>query len=329
MGSENVVAALAELAEAGSENVDRRRRGRTPTTLPAPYAVVLDQYATALGRADVTAQTRRTYLSKVRVYLAWLADSDVDGDPLNDTAAAAWAARDYKAHLHGVLKRAPTTVNAALAAVSDLALRRGLGTLTGDQVARLDLPARRAPRALQRCDDIRLQRAAEAAPVRDRALFATMRLAGARIGEAVSLDVDDLPTTQRRRRLRIRGKGRKTRSVPVHGELAAALEAWTATRRTWPGAVDNPAVFLNRSGGRLSLRAADEAIGAIAAAGLADVVTPHVLRHQFGTDLIRGGVDVVTVAELLGHASLDSTRIYTLPTEDDLDAAIAKLTIDR
>jgi site-specific recombinase XerD len=172
--------------------------------------------------------------------------------------------------------------------------------------------------------------------VRDRALFATMRLAGARIGEAVSLDVDDLPTTQRRRRLRIRGKGRKTRSVPVHGELAAALEAWTATRRTWPGAVDNPAVFLNRSGGRLSLRAADEAIGAIAAASASPTwsprtccVTPHVLRHQFGTDLIRAGVDVVTVAELLGHASLDSTRIYTLPTEDDLDAAIAKLTIDR
>jgi integrase/recombinase XerC len=53
------------------------------------------------------------------------------------------------------------------------------------------------------------------------------------------------------------------------------------------------------------------------------------VRHQFGTDLIRAGVDVVTVAELLGHASLDSTRIYALPTEDDLDAAIAKLTVDR
>lgn len=60
----------------------------------------------------------------MRVYLAWLAESDVDGDPLDDPAAAAWAARDYKAHLHGVLKRAPTTVNAALAAVSDFALRR-------------------------------------------------------------------------------------------------------------------------------------------------------------------------------------------------------------
>lgn len=136
-----------------------------------------------------------------------------------------------------------------------------------------------------------------------------MRFTGVRIGDAVGLDVDNLPTTQRRRRLRIRGKGRKTRSVPVHGEL-------TTARRTWPGAADNPAVFLNRACGRLSLRAADEVIGAIAAAaGLADVVRPHVLRRQSGTDLIRAGVDVVTVAELLGHASLDSTRIYTNPRE--------------
>jgi site-specific recombinase XerD len=59
------------------------------------------------------------------------------------------------------------------------------------------------------------------------------------------------------------------------------------------------------------------------AAGLADVVTPHVLRHSFATDLIRTGIDIVAVAELLGHASLDSTRIYTLPTDDDLDAAVA------
>jgi site-specific recombinase XerD len=319
-----------EAAEVDSENTERRRRGRTPATLPGRYATVLEEYATALRRADMAQQSRRTYLSRVRTYLAWLADSDVDGDPLTDPTAAVWAARDHKAHLHGVLKRAPTTVNAALAAVSDLALRRGLGPLAGEQVARLDLPTRRAPRALERRDDIRLQRAAEAAPARDRALFAVMRFAGARIGEAVGLDLDDLPTTQRRQRLRIRGKGRKTRSVGVHGDLAAALNAWTAVRRTWPGAADNPALFLNRVGGRLSLRAADEAIGTIAAvAGLADVVTPHVLRHQFGTDLIRAGVDVVTVAELLGHASLDSTRIYTLPTEDDLDAAIGKLTIDR
>ena len=74
-----------------------------------------------------------TYLSRVRMFLAWLAGADVDGDPLTDPDAAVWAARDYGAYLYGTLKRAPATVNAALAAVSDLALRRGLGKLDGQR----------------------------------------------------------------------------------------------------------------------------------------------------------------------------------------------------
>lgn len=115
----------------------------------------------------------------------------------------------------------------------------------------------------------------------------------------------------------------------MHPDLAAALDAWLVERRAWPGA-DSAAVFLNRAGGRLSARSADGVIASIASdAGLDAVVTPHVLRHTFGTDLVRGGTDLVTVAELLGHASLDSTRIYTLPTEDDLDAAVDRLTVDR
>lgn len=155
------------------------------------------------------------------MYFAWLADAEVDGDPLSDPAAAVWAARDYKSYLH-TRKRAPATVNAALAAVSDLALRRGLGKLDGTAVARLDVPARHAPKALAGRDDIRWQRAAEKAPARDRALAAVMRYAGARIAETVALDLDDLPTTQRRRQLQLRGKGRKHRRVPVHSELAEA-----------------------------------------------------------------------------------------------------------
>lgn len=324
LGSENTTTAVAQPAGSGSENKAPRQRGRTATPLAGRYATVLDEYAVAVGRADMTPQARRTYLSRVRVYLAWLADSDVDGDPLTDPDAAAWAARDYKAHLHTTLKRAPATVNGALAAVSDLAIRRGLGKLDGDAVARLDLPNRRAPRALVGRDDIRWQRAAQVAPARDRALAAVLRFAGARVAEAVALDLDDLPTTQRRRRLTIRGKGRRNRSVPVHPELADALDAWLAVRQGWPGADTNPALFLNRAGERMSTRTADEIVGSIAAAaGLADLVTPHMLRHTFATDIIRTGTDIVTVAELLGHASLESTRIYTLPTDDDLDAAVA------
>jgi len=330
VGSENVVVPVVEDGETGSENMAAGRPGRRPTPLPQPYARVLVDYAAHLARADMTDQARRTYLSRVRMFLAWLAGADVDGDPLTDPDAAVWAARDYKAYLYGTRKRAPATVNAALAAVSDLALRRGLGKLDGQAVARLDLPARRAPKALTGRDDIRWQRAAKAAPSRDRALAAVMRFAGVRIAEAVELDLDDLPATQRRRRLRIRGKGRKHRAVPVHPELAAALDAWLAARRRWPGAEATTALFLNRAGTRLSVRAADEIIAGIAGvAGIEDAVTPHVLRHSFATDLIRAGTDLVTVAELLGHASLDSTRIYTLPAEDDLDNAIARLTVDR
>lgn len=257
---------------------------------------MLESYVAQLARADLTAQARRTYTSRVRVYLAWLADhaaGDVDGDPLGDRAAAVWAARDYKTALHAS-RRAPATVNGALAAVSDLAVRRGLGALDGTAVARLDLPARRAPRALTGRDDTRWQRAAETAPPRDRALVGVLRLAGARLAEAVALDLDDLPTTQRRRRLRLRGKGRRDHAVPVHPELGAALDAWLAERRFWPGAPSTPAVFLNRAGGRLSARAADTVVAAVArAAALEDLVTPHVLRHSFATDLVRAGVDLV------------------------------------
>jgi site-specific recombinase XerD len=64
-------------------------------------------------------------------------------------------------------------------------------------------------------------------------------------------------------------------------------------------------------------------------AGLADVVTPHVIRHSFATDLVRTGTGTGTVAELLGHASQDSTRVYTLHTDDGLDGAIALFTVDR
>lgn len=146
VASENEASPDRERTETRSGNKATGQRGRRPTPLPAALAPVLEQYAAELGRANMTTQASRTYLSRVRMYLAWLADAAVDGVPLTDLAAAAWAARDYKAYLHGTLKRAPATVNGALAAVSDLAIRRGLGRLDGDQAARVDRPAAGHPR---------------------------------------------------------------------------------------------------------------------------------------------------------------------------------------
>jgi integrase/recombinase XerD len=170
---------------------------------------------------------------------------------------------------------------------------------------------------------------AESAPLRlrDRALLELLYGTGARISEAVSLDVDDLslgPGGQESGPLlRLSGKGGKDRVVPVGSHAARALErylvrgrpalAGRARRASVP-----PAVFLNARGGRLTRQGAWGVLKAAAArAGLPEV-SPHTLRHSFATHLLDGGADVRVVQELLGHASVTTTQVYTLVTVDRL-----------
>ena len=202
----------------------------------------------------------------------------------------------------------PRTVNNALAAVDDFYTRRGLGAANA---TRADLP-QSAPRALSRRTAVRFLRAVEQRPSpRDQALGLIPFYAGARIAETVGLDVDDVKISARKGTLRILGKGEKVREVPLHPALRAALTDWLAERGDWPGS-GGPALFLNQKGGRLSARGASDIITAIAAdAHLDEGVSAHPLRHTFVTTLVRGGTDLVTVAELAGHARLETTRART------------------
>ena len=220
--------------------------------------------------------------------------------------------RDYRNHLQAVLKRKPATVNNALAAVDDLYIRRGLGPANA---ARVEVPVA-APRALGERAQVRYLRAVAARPSpRDQALALVPFYAGARIAETVALDVDDVRLSARKGIMRIYGKGQRVREVPIHPQLRAALTTWLHERSDWPGASDTPALFLNQRGARLSVKAAHDIITGIATdAGLDDdEITAHVLRHSFATTLVRGGTDLVIVAELLGHARLETTRGYTRP----------------
>lgn len=305
----------------------RPRPGGRPTALAGLYAAVLDDYAAALAGAPIAPESRRTYLSKVRQYLAWLADAAVDGDPLTTPAARDWAVRDYRAHLQAVAKRAPRTVNNALAAVDDFYTRRGLGAANA---TRADLP-KSAPRALSRRTAVRFLRAVEQRPSpRDQALALIPFYAGARIAETVGLDVDDVKISARKGTLRILGKGEKIREVPLHPALRAVLADWLAERGDWPGA-HGAALFLNQRGGRLSARGAGDIITAIATDAHLDGegVSAHPLRHTFVTTLVRGGTDLVTVAELAGHARLETTRAYSLPTDEDKTKALNLLITDQ
>ncbi|WP_338204270.1 tyrosine-type recombinase/integrase [Candidatus Nephthysia bennettiae] len=330
MASENGLRWPFPGAESTSENTKVRapgRRGATGTPLPPHLASRLDEYRAALDRAPLSPESRRTYASKVRQFLAWLAAAAVDGDPLADPDARDWAVRDYRSHLQAVAKAAPATVNGALAAVDDFYVRRGLGPANAERV---ELP-RQAPQALDKRATVRWLRAVEAhlAP-RDRALVAVLFYAGARISEAVRLDVNDVRLSARKGSLRLIGKGNKVREVPVHPQLRTNLALWLDERPNWPGADSTPALFLNQRGDRLSVRGASDVVITIAeAAGLEDETTAHILRHTFATTLIRGGADLVLVAELLGHARLETTRVYTRPSAEDRARVLELLPIDR
>jgi integrase/recombinase XerD len=158
----------------------------------------------------------------------------------------------------------------------------------------------------------------EPVALRDRALLELLYATGARIGEAVALDVDDLGDEGV---LRLRGKGGKERIVPVGSFARAALEEYLVrVRPDWADrGASTPALFLGPRGGRVSRQTAWLVIRAAAErAGLEKAISPHTFRHSFATHLLAGGADVRVVQELLGHSSVATTQIYTLVTADTL-----------
>ncbi len=184
-------------------------------------------------------------------------------------------------------------------------------------------PARRLPKALPLADVERLLHAAGMAErpvaVRDRALLELLYGCGARISEAVGLDLDDLDTGTGL--VRLFGKGSKERVVPVGSFAVRAVEAYLVRVRPVFAAAGRgtPALFLNSRGGRLSRQSAWTVLGSAAQrAGLHGHISPHTLRHSFATHLLEGGADVRVVQELLGHASVTTTQIYTRVTADTL-----------
>lgn len=284
---------------------------------------VLADYRAALARADLSDDARRAYASRVSGFLGWLADAaGLNGDPLTDAHARDFAVRDYRAHLKTVRKAKPNTINAALTALDHFyAHHLGLGR----PHARREQQPATAPEALDEDEQRRFLRSVQRHPsARDRGVALVLLYAGLRADELAQLDADDVPISTRRGKVIVRaGKGRDGgtyREVQLHRAARDALRTWLDERSDWPGA-ESSALWLNRRGGRLGVRSINTVVREIAlAAGLVHDaggdagkarVHPHTLRHTFGTQLLRNGVDVVTVADLMGHAKLDSTRVYT------------------
>jgi integrase/recombinase XerD len=226
--------------------------------------------------------------------------------------------------------------SAARAVVAVRGLHRFLhleGAVPTDAAGEVRPPStpQRLPKALSVTDVERLLEAAGAdggpTALRDRSLLELLYGSGARISEAVGLDLDDVDRDAGL--VRLHGKGGKDRIVPIGSYAARALDAYLVRARppfaarasTARGA--GPAVFLNSRGGRLSRQSAWAVLQVAARrAGVAGPggpgVSPHTLRHSFATHLLEGGADVRVVQELLGHASVTTTQIYTRVSADHL-----------
>jgi integrase/recombinase XerD len=278
------------------------------------------------GLAAQTLAAYRRDLTRYRAAMAARGRTSIGEVTTEDVAAFLAGLR------RGVDGHPPLTASSAaraMAAVRGLhafALREGLAGEDAAHQVRPPGPARRLPRAIGIAEVERLidvagtgGEAGDPLPLRDRALLELLYGTGARISEAVGLDVDDVggPT------LRLAGKGGKHRIVPVGSYAAAALDAYLVRARPALSASArrtsaSPALFLNARGGRLTRQGAWGTLRAAASrAGLAEV-SPHVLRHSFATHLLDGGADVRVVQELLGHASVTTTQVYTLVTVDKL-----------
>jgi integrase/recombinase XerD len=292
---------------------------------PAARAVAsyLDHLAVERGLA---ANTLLSYRRDLRRYLAVLATAGLDdlaavGE--QDVAGFLAALREGD-ETHPPLSAA--SAGRAVVAVRGLhrfAHREGLTPADPAREVKPPVPARRLPKAISVDEVERLLEAAgfDQTPLalRDRALLEVLYGTGARISEAVGLAVDDLDRSTGL--VRLDGKGGKQRMVPVGSYAQRAVEAYLVRARPVLAAAGRgtPALFLNARGGRLSRQSAWSVLRAAAEkAGLTMDVSPHTLRHSFATHLLDGGADVRVVQELLGHASVTTTQVYTLVTVDRL-----------
>ena len=234
---------------------------------------------------------------------------------------------DVTGHLANLREEGLASASAARAvsAVRGLhrfAAREGLVAVDVAAEVRPPAPAKRLPKALD-VDQVERLLAVPGSDtplgLRDRALLEFLYGTGARISEAVGAAIDDLDLAGEPAAV-LHGKGGRTRVVPVGGYAKAAIDAYLVRGRPALAAhgKGTPAVFLNARGGRLSRQSAWTILHRAAAATGIGGVSPHTLRHSYATHLLDGGADVRVVQELLGHASVTTTQVYTLVTVDRL-----------
>ncbi|GAB3952748.1 tyrosine recombinase XerC [Kribbella albertanoniae] len=296
------------------------------TAWPEGLTVLLTDYERHLtAERDLSKHSVRAYLGDIADlldHLIRLGHNDLSG--LDIRALRSWLAKQQS-----LGKSRSTMSRRATAARVFTAWAHRTGRIATDPGALLASPRphKSLPGVLNLTDtravlDAAAVAADDGSPVglRDLAIMELLYATGIRVGELCSLDIDDIDTS--RRVVRVFGKGRKERSVPYGVPAAKALDCWlTEARPQLARTGSGPAVFLGARGGRIDQRAVRRLVHERIAVVEAPDLSPHGLRHTAATHLLEGGADLRSVQELLGHASLATTQIYTHVSTDRLRKA--------
>jgi len=301
---------------------------------------IFSAYEHHLQDRDVSVLTLRGYLSDVQQFARWFEQTNSESFKL--PAVTPSDVRGYRQFLQGTEKRKATTVNRKLAALTSL-MSWGIqsGQITSDPTENVKSvqQSAAAPRWLDRHEQFALQRAIEkdlqlaqlryprryVTRRRDASLILFLLHTGLRLSEVISLELSDIQISDRKGSILVRrGKGNKQRNVPLNTEARKALQEWLAVRPSG----DNTYIWvaveaLSEEG--ISGRAVQRILHRYGQdAGLSEL-TPHVLRHTFAKNLANNHVGLEKIAALLGHSSLNTTRIYVTPDARDLERAVEEL----
>jgi len=302
-----------------------------PTTVSGAVHGYLEHLVVERGLAANTVESYRRDLRRYESSLAGRGKARLGDVEPADVAEFLASLREGDAEHEALAVSSAARAVIAVRGLHAFAAAQGLAETDPARDVSPPTPPRRLPKAITVAEVERLLAAAgpgpddpsgDPRPLRDRALLEFLYGTGARISEATGLDVDELhldadPV------VRLAGKGGKQRVVPVGSYAVRALQAYLVRARPALAAGSrrlsvSPAVFLNARGGRLTRQGAWGVLHAAAERARLPDVSPHTLRHSFATHMLDGGADIRVVQELLGHASVATTQVYTLITVDRL-----------
>jgi len=286
----------------------------------------IERYLAELARTSSSEHSIRAYQSDLAQFLEYLSPPDLA--PPEPRAIDLLILREWLASLYGENLTA-LTIRRKLAAVRSFfrfMLREGVVELNVAKLVRTPKAPKKLPEVMTAeqvntlLDGVAAGKLERPSPARDRAIFEVLYGCGIRVSELAGLNLEDIDRSQGW--LRVRGKGRKERQVPLPGQAARALERYLGER---PVKRDERAVFLNHRGARLTTRGISGIVKLYATYLAGDPsVHPHSFRHAYATHLLADGADLRAIQELLGHSRLSTTQKYTQVSLTDLMAVYDK-----